>query len=134
MTELANLKIELEEIPNLDFSQLRSLYHHLYQNQPLKSTRRQFYVWRVTYRLQELRYGGLDKKTKTLLENMDFSSISERSVTNGIEITKKYKGKLYKIRSVGGGFEMDGEFYKSLSAVAYKITGRRISGKVFLGV
>ncbi|MDO5387508.1 MAG: DUF2924 domain-containing protein [Pseudomonadota bacterium] len=29
---------------------------------------------------------------------------------------------------------MDGEFYKSLSAVAYKITGRRISGKVFLGV
>lgn len=134
MTELINLKIELEEIPNLDFSQLRNLYHHLYQNQPLKSTRRQFYVWRITHRLQELRYGGLDKKTRTLLENMDFSVISEKTITNGTEITKKYKGKFYKIRSVGSGFEMDGEFYKSLSAVAYKITGRRISGKVFLGV
>ena len=47
---------------------------------------------------------------------------------------KKYKGKTYRVRIVAGGFELEDEFYKSLSAVAFHITGRKISGKEFFGV
>lgn len=134
MTETPDLNIALEEIPALPFTKLRELYCYLF-NHNIKSTRREFFVWRVTNRLQELRFGGLDCKTRTLLERMeDNAQPKEKTLPVGTEITKKYKGNTYRLRVVFGGFEMDGDFYKSLSAVAFKITGRKISGKDFWGV
>lgn len=65
---------------------------------------------------------------------MDDSLTPEKTFAIGTEIIRKYKGETYRLRVVYGGFEMDNEFYKSLSAVAYKITGRRISGKEFWGM
>lgn len=134
MTEIPDLNIALEEIPVLPFTKLRELYCYLF-NHNIKSTRREFFVWRITNRLQELRFGGLDSKTRTLLESMEDSAHpKEKTLPVGTEITKKYKGNTYRLRVVFGGFEMDGDFYKSLSAVAFKITGRKISGKDFFGV
>lgn len=134
MTKTPNLDIDLTEIPNLPFPELRDFYLYLYGNQPLKSTRRQFFIWRITNRLQELRFGGLDAKTRELLENMDEEQTKSKSLPIGSEMIRKYKGASYRLRIVAGGYEMDGEFYKSLSAVAFKITGRKISGKEFFGV
>ena len=134
MAEIPDLNIALEEIPDLPFTKLRELYCYLF-NHNIKSTRREFFVWRITNRLQELRFGGLDSKTRTLLESMEDSALpKEKTLPVGTEITKKYKGGTYRLRVVFGGFEMDGDFYKSLSAVAFKITGRKISGKDFFGV
>lgn len=134
MAEIPDLNIALEEIPDLPFTKLRELYCYLF-NHNIKSTRREFFVWRITNRLQELRFGGLDSKTRTLLESMEDSAHpKEKTLPVGTEITKKYKGNTYRLRVVFGGFEMDGDFYKSLSAVAFKITGRKISGKDFFGV
>ena len=135
MTKLPDLNVELREIPNLPFLELKKLYILLYNQEPPKATtRKEFFIWRVTYRLQELRFGGLDAKTRELLENMNDSIMHEKTFTIGTEIIKKYKGETYRLRAVYGGYEMDNEFYKYLSAVAYKITGRRISGKEFWGM
>lgn len=135
MTKMPNLNVDLREIPNLTFSELKELYISLYNQEPPKATtRKEFFIWRVTHRLQELRFGGLDAKTKSLLEKMDDSLTPEKTLAIGTEIIRKYKGETYRLRVVYGGFEMDNEFYKSLSAVAYKITGRRISGKEFWGM
>ena len=38
------------------------------------------------------------------------------------------------LNSLKDGFEFDGQVYKSLSAIALEITGRKISGKEFFGV
>ena len=111
------------------------MYITLYNQEPPKATtRKEFFIWRVTNRLQELRFGGLDAKTQSLLENMDKSLLPEKTLSIGTEIVRKFKGETYRLRVVNGGFEMDNEFYKSLSAVAYKITGRKISGKEFWGI
>lgn len=135
MTKLPDLNVELREIPNLSFSELKELYILLYNQDPPKATtRKEFFIWRVTLRLQELRFGGLDAKTKSLLEKMDDSIMHEKTFAIGTEIIRKYKGETYRLRAVYGGYEMDNEFYKSLSAVAYKITGRKISGKQFWGI
>ncbi len=134
MSEIPNLDIELAEVANLPFGKLKELYVYLFNN-TTKSSRREFFIWRVTYRLQELRFGGLDAKTKSILENMDKQPIKqEKSLPVGTEIIKKYKGATYRLRIVAGGFEVEGKFYKSLSAVAYQITGRKVSGKEFFGV
>lgn len=135
MIKMPDLNVELREIPNLSFAELKDLYITLYNQEPPRATtRKEFFIWRVTHRLQELRFGGLDSKTKSLLENMDKSIIPEKPLPLGTEIIRKFKGETYRLRVVVGGFEMNNEFYKSLSAVAYKITGRKISGKEFWGV
>lgn len=128
-----DLNIDLRHIPQLSFAELKAYYDALF-NTPTTSTRKEYYIWRITYKLQEMRFGGLDNKTRRMLENMDFREINERKMVTGIELIKKYKGATYKVRVVNNGFEMDGEIYKSLGAVARTITGRKISGQAFFGV
>lgn len=70
MIELPNLNIELTEVANLPFDKLKHMYVYLF-NRTVNSSRREFFIWRITYRLQELRFGGLDAKTKAILENLD---------------------------------------------------------------
>ena len=41
------------------------------------------------------------------------------------------KGKTLKVKVVADGFEYEGEGYKSLSAVAKKITGQHMNGFLF---
>ena len=105
MTKMPNLNVDLREIPNLTFSELKELYISLYNQEPPKATtRKAFFIWRVTHRLQELRFGGLDAKTKSLLEKMDDSLTPEKTFAIGTEIIRKYKGETYRLRVVYGGF------------------------------
>ena len=133
MIKSPDLSIDLEQIPLMSFAELKVYYNYLFKVST-NSTRKQFYVWRVTLRLQELRFGGLDDKTRKTLETMEEPKIQDKSLPLGTELITKYKGATYRLRIVTGGFELEGEFYKSLAAVAYKITGRKISGQEFFGV
>jgi len=135
MTRTVNLDIALEDIPDMPFHDMYSLYVTLF-NRPNKCTRKEFYIWQITNRLQELRFGGLDRETRQLLENMDedYTPKPECSVPVGVELIKKYKRETYKVKVLKNGYEWDNEVFKSLSAIAFKITGRKISGQEFFGV
>lgn len=128
-----DLNVDLRKIPSLSFSELKEYYNALF-NTPTTSTRKEYYIWRISNKLQEMRFGGLDNKTRLMLENMDFKELNERRMVAGVELVKKYKGATYRVRVISNGFVMDGEIYKSLSAVARVITGRKISGQAFFGV
>ena len=133
MARNINLDIPLEDIPQLDFDELYKLYIELF-SLPTKATRKSFFIWRVTNRLQELRFGGLDSATKHLLETMDDEPDNATYLPVGTELIKRFKGNVYRLRVLKDGFEFDGQVYKSLSAIALEITGRKISGKEFFGV
>ncbi len=129
-----DLNIDLHAIPELSYEELRAYYDKLI-GIPTTSTRKEYYIWRVTNKLQEMRFGGLDNKIRRMLENMDTTELfTPQKFVHGTEIIKQYKGATYKIRVVDGGFEMDGEVYKSLGGLAKLITGRKISGQEFFGV
>jgi len=49
----------------------------------------------------------------------------------GTIITREYKGRTLQIRVLKQGFEFEGESFKSLSAVAEKITGSHCNGFLF---
>ena len=58
-----------------------------------------------------------------------------RQMIQGARIVKEWKGKIYTvIITADGRHEYDGEVYRSLSAVADKITGTHWNGKKFFGV
>lgn len=52
----------------------------------------------------------------------------------GAAIVREYKGCKHQVLVVANGFEYEGERFKSLSAVAKKITGSHINGFRFFGL
>jgi len=52
----------------------------------------------------------------------------------GAHLRRKYKGHVYEVEVLDNGFEYDGEVYRSLSGIAYAITGSHWNGYLFFGL
>ena len=52
----------------------------------------------------------------------------------GTLLKRRYKGQTVQVRVLAQGFEFDGEAYRSLSAVARKVTGAHWNGYHFFGL
>jgi hypothetical protein len=52
----------------------------------------------------------------------------------GTKIVKEYKGKTHEVTVVEEGFSYGGAIFKSLSAVAQKITGTKWNGLRFFNI
>lgn len=99
---------------------------------------------RIAYRLQELYYGGVSEMDLSILNDIadkdplaNLKVVAARKLTNlcGTRYYRVWNGKTYEVTvSADGRFIYEGELFKSLSAVARKITGTRWNGKVFFGV
>ena len=66
-------------------------------------------------------------RTKTVATG----AISDCGILPGTLITRVYKGRQLRVRVTTGGFEYEGELFRSLSAVAKHVTGSHWSGKRF---
>lgn len=101
----------------------------------------------LAYRLQEQTHGRLDKNTTVSLRR--HMAAFERSLAEpdgrrdikparkvvlevGSTITRDWNGQTITVQVLGTRrFEFDGTRYKSLSAVARKVTGQHLSGPLF---
>lgn len=91
----------------------------------------------------EEKYGSLSpeirRKIDKLVENYDRTQNIEKdnkvlSITDGTKLVREFKGKRYSVTVIQNGYEYNGKKYKSLSAIANKITGTRWNGKKFFRV
>ena len=127
---------------------LKARWRELYGKEP-PGFNRQFLIKRLAYRIQELAYGGLSEQTRDrltqVLKDEGYDSLgrktgrrsikgSEKRLTPGTVLVREYDGDLHHVNVVTGGFEYRGMFYKSLSAVARRITGTRWNGPRFFGL
>jgi hypothetical protein len=53
---------------------------------------------------------------------------------SGIQLVREWNGRPYRVEVLDDGFQMDGKRYRSLSAIAKKITGTHWSGPRFFGL
>ena len=99
---------------------------------------------RLAYKVQELYFGGLSAEDKATLEsiadkdpasNLKISGRKAVTFVKGTRLCRDWKGKTYEVHvRQDGEFEFDGEIYRSLTAIAEKITGTHWNGKKFFGV
>ena len=98
---------------------------------------------RLFAKLQEIYLGGISESDRLVLRKIaeadDRANLKQtdksRQMIQGARIVKEWKGKIYTvIITADGRYEYDGEVYRSLSAVADKITGSHWNGKKFFGV
>lgn len=93
------------------------------------------------------KYGDLSPAAKSKLKLLlaDFAKSTDQKVSasavNSVKaavavqrFVREYKGKVYEVQAQNGLYIYDGKEFKSLSGVAFAITGVHWNGKKFFGV
>jgi hypothetical protein len=138
---------EIAELRAMDVAPLVEKYTELHGREPRCKNRP--WLWRrCAWRLQELRLGGLSatarQRIDELVAELDLNLGTSRTVRGAITkpgapkvgtmLTREWRGKQIIVRAVDGGFEYQNVVYRSLSAVANKITDSHVSGRAWFGL
>ena len=141
MKRKGTLAAQIAGLPKLSTIELRRLWKELYEREPPKLSRL-LLIQKLAWRIQELTLGGLDEETHKAI-NQGISRIGRKGSMakprkvkprTGVVFERVWNGRIYTVTTQENGFEYDGETYKSLSAVARKITGSHTSGPRFFGL
>lgn len=155
-----NVETIVKELNRLTVTQLRERYAEVF-GEASKSFNKQYLLKRVVWRIQALQEGDLSERARSrareLANDADLRirapalqvhslplaqtveaafrpSADSRLPVPGTLLRREYKGKTLLVRVMPKGFEYEGEVYRSLSAVAHKITGAHWNGFHFFGL
>ena len=141
-----DLGTDLNNLRNLDRNSLIQEWRKRFRSSPPKYTSSQFLKLALSYELQCRRSGGLSAEVKRGLRSVlvngkvvDASNPAPGSsvtplLSAGTELIREWNGRNYQVQVTDDGFLLDGKKYRSLSAIARKITGARWSGPRFFGL
>ena len=96
----------------------------------------------LAYRIQERAFGGLKRSIRRVLAKVAANSAGGRKVQvepspmlkPGTVLLREWHGSQHQVIVRDDGIVFKGKTYKSLSQVAYRITGAKWSGPRFFGV
>lgn len=83
----------------------------------------------LAWRWQADQYGDL-----TRAEQQQLSGTGSAPLSTGSRLVRVWQGWTHQVEVLRDGFRYQGERYRSLSAIAFAITGTRWSGPVFFGI
>lgn len=149
MTRRGVLK-EIQDLQKLTRDELRARWQEVFPDPPPASYRRDALLKRLTYRVQELRHGGVSGATRARLsDHLRVNGLdvvepgkAKRRATRrpddrpvvGTVFRREWHGEVYEVTATVNGFEFEGRPYKSLTAVARAITGTHWNGRAFFGL
>ena len=90
----------------------------------------------VAYELQATQVGTLNRRTGEELVRLKESSTARpaRRPRSGAQLMREWNGVAHIVDIVDGGYRYRDQTHKSLTAIAYEITGARWSGPRFFGL
>ena len=139
---------QLAALQDMPLTELQEKWRDLYGTEP-PNFQPQFMKKRLAYRIQELFYGGLSQEAQDKLaeaaENDSMANLVRREnkvkdayrsgkILPGTRLLREWNGNKYEVVAKEKGFEYDGRDFRSLSAVAFEITGTKWNGPVFFGL
>ncbi|MBE6390889.1 MAG: DUF2924 domain-containing protein [Lentisphaerae bacterium] len=129
-----SVRRQLLALANMSRPELCEKWRDLYGNEPPNSSK-EFLCRRLSYRVQELFYGGLDADLQVVLTSDAPKARPKKSVLrDGAKIFRDWHGTRYEVTVRGNKYEYNGTLYRSLSGVAKAITGVLWNGKTFFGI
>ena len=132
----------LARLPELDLSELRQHWRALYKSDASPHLSRELLLRAVAYRIQEIALGGLRPARQRQLRQIaqQFNETGEirrrarAELNSGTRLVREWRGRTYEVLVLDDGFSWQGTAYRSLSALARKITGTAWSGPLFFGL
>lgn len=156
-----NTAAEVARLAKMTVPELRARHKELF-GEPARSTHKQYLARQMAWRLQAEAEGGLPEESRQLalaiardaplrlrIESAALRGTqeAERTATTrlasnhdsrlpmpGSLLMKEFKGETHVVKVLDGGFEYQGRVYRSLSAIAQKITGTKWNGLLFFGL
>jgi hypothetical protein len=156
-----NIDKEVALMRKMTVGELHQKYIEVTGEEP-RSRNKQWLIKRLAWKMQAKEYGGLSeaalRRAKEIADMCDLSDLrvtapkdfvantlavatttppqllDKRLPMPGTLLTRRYKGGTVQVKVLADGFEYEGDRFKSLSAVARKITGSGWNGYLFFGL
>ena len=151
-----NIGKEITALKRMTVPELRRKYAQVF-GEDTTSRHKEYLIRRIVWRLQVNQEGGLSERAKRRARDLATESdvrltaprprpvaSSGETATSPVEfpqddrlpmpgaiITRRYKNRAVEVRVLPRGFEYEGEVYRTLSAVAKKVTGTHWNGYGF---
>ena len=133
---------EIEELHEATSADLKERWRALYCTEPPRRISRDLLIRALAYRIQEQALGGLKPSTRRLLMKVAADASARRpiqvapepSLKPGTVLLREWHGTQHQVIVREDGIVFRGKPYKSLSEVAYRITGAKWSGPRFFGL
>ena len=133
---------EIEALQNATPTNLKERWRALYGTEPPRRISRDLLICALAYRIQEKALGGLKPSTRRLLAKVATNASARRSIQvapepslkPGTVLLREWHGTQHQVIVRENGIVFQGKQYKSLSEVAYRITGTKWSRPLFFGV
>jgi hypothetical protein len=128
-------------LPTQNLGDLRLEWRRLFRAEPPRLSR-DIMTRAIAYRLQEITQGGLSKVTQrrltTLANQLETNSriapLAGPRIKPGSRLVREWHGRTHTVSVTDDGFEFQGETYRSLTKIAFDITGAKWSGPRFFGL
>lgn len=154
-----NVAKELAVLRQMNVKELRRKHVELF-GEDNRSRHKEYLVRRLIWRIQELAEGGMSERAMQraaeLAKDTTMRTTAPREPATpaqaphrtkpakfandyrvplpGSVITRDYKGRSILVKVLPAGFEYEGEFFETLSAVATAVTGSHWNGYLFFGL
>jgi Protein of unknown function (DUF2924) len=122
--------------------ELRGEWRRLHRASPPMRLSRDILMRAITYKLQERPLGGLSRSILRKLEGLNIGSEASNtkkplppiSLKAGTRLVREWRGVTHTVLVHANSFEWNGRRYRSLTIIAYEITGANWSGPRFFGL
>jgi hypothetical protein len=140
-SDRAEYELDVARLSNLSREELIQAWIKTNGHPPPRSIGRRLLELSAAYVLQAKVFGGLKPSLrKALAATLDpgsgpsCSNAQAAALRPGSRLVRVWNGRTHHVEVVEGGFHWNGEHFRSLSAIARKITGARWSGPRFFGL
>ena len=139
----SELKDEIAHLRDLDLAGLRARWHSVFRRKAPDHLPRHLLYRMIAYRLQAERLGDLDRDTARFLDRVarDRNKLQaacrhdgRHGLQPGTVLVREWDGKAQRVTVLDEGFAWNGTTYRSLTEIAFAMTGTRWSGPRFFGL
>jgi hypothetical protein len=132
MADSLRITEKVRAVPQMGRPELVSEWQAQFGRLPPSRLRMELMRPILVYRIQENAYGLSAPKRKGSIQDLA-SDANRRRFKTGTKIIREWKGELHEVAVMAEGYVYKGEVYKSLSPIAFRITGTKWSGPAFFG-
>jgi hypothetical protein len=143
---VSELEDEIARLRDLDLSGLRARWHSVFRRKAPDHLSWHLLFRIIAYRLQAERLGDLDRDTQRFLDRVAAGTQagnelqvaghhrSRHGLRPGTILVREWDGKSQRVVVLDEGFAWNGTTYRSLTGIAFAMTGIRWSGPRFFGL
>ena len=138
MTDGEKISVRMSELERLDRAGLRVAWQETFKKAPPHFLSMMFMRKALIREVQCRIYGdiptSLKRALKSAADGKSPRATAAATVRSGTQLIREWNGRRYQVDVTDDGYRFNGARFKSLSAIALRITGTTWSGPRFFGL